>query len=290
MRNVLFLAALLVGCTNASVQDPGTDGSTLEQGPAGPSGPQGPAGPQGPQGDPGETGPQGPQGIPGVSNVPGPQGPQGPQGAAGPQGVPGVSNVPGPQGLPGPQGVQGNPGTPGSTGSQGPQGNPGTPGTAGATGPKGDKGDPGLPGAGTSLVVYTAANKRLGYMAPGTFGANSGFGPGFVADANEYFIPDGLYFRGTAVPVWFSGPGCGGQAYVKQADIIISNEVYWADTSFGTGQLYQLNGAAQGTYAIASFAQGGACTALNSSLAGTPVYKITNVSMRATYPWTVKVE
>ncbi len=113
---------------------------------------------------------------------------------------------------------------------------------------------------------------------------------GFVTDTSGIGLTDGLYFRGTSVRVWFAAAGCGGQAYVAQAEAIVSNEVYWADKSSTLGDFYTQNGGASGSFAVASYALGGACTANANTLAAVSVYKVGSLNVRASYPWTIKVE
>lgn len=290
MRYLLLWLIALVGCNApATSGTPMGDAGTTEgpQGPAGPTGPQGPkgdtgvAGSAGAQGPMGATGAAGPQGPTGAAGAMGAQGPQGPMGAQGPAGV---SNVPGPPGPAGATGATGPAGPTGATGAQGPAG------ATGATGAQGPKGDPGA--AGTALVAYTASALRLGHFAPGAqpSGAAGFANPGFVTDSNGVGFPDGLYFRGTSTTVYFASPGCGGQAYVTQPSLIISNEMFWSDVTSSRGDFYKWSGAAPAVVAVGSYALGSSCINNNGSALMVSVVLVGSFNIRGSYPWSVQLQ
>lgn len=295
MRLSLVLTSLVLaaGCTQAASQQR-IDGFTASSdGEQGPKGDPGEPGAPGEKGEPGEQGPKGDKGDPGVAGSRGPAGAQGAQGPMGPQGLPGSPGIQGPpglQGVPGAQGPQGNPG------AQGVAGSPGSPGQAGAPGAKGDKGDKGAQGdrglAGATMALYTVDNKRLGYAAPGgsPWGATGQVGPGVMFDANELGFEDGVYYRGTAVAVFFAGANCTGQAYVQTAYFTISNEVFWADRGEFSGEFYQWTGGVQTATTTASYAVGGSCVANSSTGFVMPLYKVNTLNFRGTRPWRMRVE
>ncbi len=256
MRYSVIAFLVLFGCAQDGATGPtGTMGEMGTPGPQGPKGDTGPAGPAGP------TGPQGPQGDPGPQGAVGPAGATGPAGAAGPQGPAGPVGPMGPQGPAGP---------------------------AGATGPQGPAGV-----AGASLVVLAADGKRIGYFAPGAGGDNAApTSIGFVSDGDaEFFLPNGLWFRGTAKRVWFTGSGCTGSAFLDSSALLVTNEAIWADSNSTTGDLYEWSGAGATFAATNSFALGASCTSGTGPASVVPLVKVAGgVKVRGSFPWHVIVE